>query len=441
LSASAKPFRLWPQSLWGQVFAGTVTVIALGQILSTLLFALLVLRPELIRVSKIMAENVAAVTTFVENVEPDERARLIKLLGQSSYIEVWPGSEPPDGLGPRPRLLERVFMRQLVVAMGGKSDLYWRTDRDRKLWLRLHAGNEAYWVSVKSIPTLGPTGLVLASGLVSLGLALCLAYGVNLRLMRPLEVLKGATENFRLSAGAVKLSEDGPREIASLSRSFNLMTERLMQTEADRTMILAGISHDLRTPLAKLRLQLDLMPNTDEALKASAHRQVENIDRILSQFMLYARGFDAEPIRGFDPDALILDLIKDYGDQGVVEINGPSVPAFTGRIEAVRRALGNLIENALNYGSKPVEIAVTAANHGLIFVVRDRGPGVSPDRLSRIIEPFVRGDEARGAERQGTGLGLAMVEKIARLHEGRLELENIEGGFEARLILHDHQMA
>jgi two-component system, OmpR family, osmolarity sensor histidine kinase EnvZ len=429
-----KRFHIWPQSLWGQVLATTVIVVALGQILSTLLFTVLVLRPELKRVSKIMAENIAAVSNIAEGASPAERARLISSLSQSSYIEIWPENRPPDSEGPRPRLLERVFMRQLVTALGDKADLNWRTDRQHKLWMRLHVGPDTYWVSIRSIPSLGPSGLVLVSGVISLLLALIVAFGLNGRLFRPLDRLKGAAEGFRLSTLAPKLDETGPREIASLSHSFNLMFERLQQTETDRALILAGISHDLRTPLAKLRLALDMMPHEDEALRSSAHRQVETIDRILGQFMTYARGFDAEAMQAVNTADLLAEAVRDYGDQGVViRPQSPGV-SITTRPEALRRALYNLIENALRYGKAPIEIAWEASDGRLELVVHDHGPGIPEDRMARITEPFVRGNEARGAE-GGTGLGLAMVEKIAALHGGTLKLANLPDGFEARLAV------
>jgi two-component system, OmpR family, osmolarity sensor histidine kinase EnvZ len=432
-----KRIHIWPQSLWGQVLASTLIVIALGQILSTMLFTLLVLRPEVRRVSLIMAENIAAVSKVADGASPEERARLIKTLGQSSYIEIWPDSRPPDNDGPRPRLLERVFMRQLVTALGDKTDLTWRTDRRHRLWMHLYIGPDAYWVSIKAMPSLGPTGLVLVSGLISLLLALVLAFGLNGRLFRPLETLKQAAEGFRLATKTPALDESGPREIASLSHSFNLMFQRLQQTETDRALILAGISHDLRTPLAKLRLALDMMPHEDEALRATAHRQVETIDRILGQFMTYARGFDAEAIGQIDTEALLDEALREYADQGVTIRPHSLQRTLAARPEALRRALCNLIENALRYGTAPVEIACEAAGDGIDLIVRDHGPGIPADKLARITEPFVRGDEARGADHSlfggGTGLGLAMVEKIAALHGGRLKLSNLADGFEARL--------
>lgn len=424
-------------SLWGQTVALTVIIVGVAQILSILLFTLMVLRPELQRVAGVMAENVASLSDTLGEVPEADRARLVNHLAKSSYIEVWSGAKPPDDTGPPPRLLERVFMRQLVKAMGDRTDLYWRTDHSRKLWMHVWLGGQPYWISVKSPPLLGPTGLLLVGALSTVGLALLAAAILSRRLLRPLNALRGATETYRLAAPSVRLSEQGPLEIADLSRSFNLMTNRLARAEADRRLILAGISHDVRTPLAKLKLAFEMMNCEDESLNDTARRQIDSIDRILSQFLMFARGFDAEPIASLDLHALFVDLVKEYGPAGLVWDGVMPDERCEGRPEALRRALTNLIENALRYGQPPVELSCRQQDGRWRIRVRDHGPGVLEDQLATLAEPFVRGDSARQPfadgvfATSGTGLGLAIVDRIAQLHGGGLGLRNLDDGFEA----------
>lgn len=430
-----------PDSLWGQTVALTALIVGLAQILSIVLFTLLVLRPELQRVAGVMAQNVASISETMAEVPPAERAILMQHLAKSSYIEVWTGDQPPDDLGPKPRLLERVFMRALVEYMGEKADLTWRTDRGRKLWIHVWMGDQPYWISVKSPPLLGPTDLVMTCGLVTFLLALAAAGSLNGRLLRPLNELRRATDGYRLAQIGPPLREDGPREIAALSHSFNVMTERLARADADRAVILAGISHDVRTPLAKLKLAFEMMDCDDAELTKTAQRQIDSIDRILSQFLMFARGFDAEPVAGLDPRILLKDMLGDYGAMGVVTEGDAPDGRMSCRPEALRRAVINLVENALRYGVLPVRLGVARDADGWLITVHDRGQGVPEAQLETLKAPFVRGDAARQPDVDGllqsggTGLGLAMVDQIAKLHGGSLVLRNLDDGFVAEVRL------
>lgn len=431
--------RLRPDSLWGQTVALTALIVGVAQILSIVLFTLLVLRPELQRVAGIMAENVASMSETLSEVPETDRQRLMGHMAKSSYIEIWTGERPPDDTGPPPRMLERVFMRALVKAMGDKTDLSWRTDHSRKLWIHVWLGGEPYWISVKSPPLLGPTGLLLAGAVSTFGLALLAAALLSNRLLRPLNALRDATERYRLAAPAPALREDGPLEIADLSRSFNDMTARLARAEADRSLILAGISHDVRTPLAKLKLAFEMMTCEDEALTASAQRQIDRIDGILSQFLMYARGFEAEPITKVSLPDLFTPVLAEYA--GVVMVAPVPDGTLHGRPEALRRALINLVENALHYGAAPLELTCQQTSDGWHIRVLDHGHGVPEAQIASLTQPFVRGDNARQPSPDptftpnGTGLGLAMAEQIARLHGGELTLRNLSDGFEAVLTI------
>eukprot|EP01042_Synura_sphagnicola_P008267 gene8267-10592_t len=431
--------RLWPKSLWGQTLASTALILGLAQILSIILFSLLILRPELRRVAQVTAQSVATVSQTMADVSPAERAHLMQNMAKSPWLELWTGTTPPDDRGPPPRAIERVFMRALVAAMGDKTDLTWRTDHDRKLWIHVYLGPDPYWISIRSKPIMGPTGLVFVSGLVSVALALIVAWNLNAKLMRPLNELRTATERYTPSGDHVRLSEDGPTEIADLSHSFNVMTERLAKAEADRTLILAGISHDVRTPLAKLKLAFEMMGGEDD-LRISAQRQIDSIDRILSSFMTFARGFEAEPIGLLDPHLLLDEMVQTYGAHAVVlagdmrlwDNEPPMIPC---RPEAVRRAFVNLIENAIRYGQNPVEkgpieIAIRQDGGVWALIVRDHGDGVPEAQIATLTEPFVRGDQARQpnindpVQSSGTGLGLAIVKHIVERHRGRLDISS-----------------
>ncbi len=428
---------IWPKSLGGRTWASTVLIMIAAQLITTTLFGTLILRPETERVAGLMAQSVVTTSDTLAALPPAERARAIDRLRTSPYLEIWSGTVPPDDGGPPPRAIERTFMKALAKAMSGQGDLYWRTDHNRKLWIHVQLGGAPYWISVKSPPLLGPTGVFALSGLSMVLLAALAAWLVGRRVLRPLAELQATTETYRPGAGAMALREDGPDEIAAVARSFNRMTQRLARNDAERSLILAGISHDVRTPLAKLKLAFEMMPRTDDELRASAQRQIDSIDRILSQFMTFARGFEAETVGQVVPQRLMDEALATYGDHGVIALSGPVAAPFAGRPEALRRAFANLIENAIRYGAGPIEISITGADH-VRLAVRDHGPGVAPDTLDQLADPFFRGDVARQPKASdlptsGTGLGLAIAERVARLHDSRLVLANRDDGFEASL--------
>ncbi|TWI64299.1 two-component system osmolarity sensor histidine kinase EnvZ [Pseudoduganella lurida] len=425
----------WPRSLLGQTLLSTTLIVVVAQACSLVLFYLLALRPALLQVAQVTAQSVAVLADTVARVPPAEQGMLVRRLSAGSVLRIWNGAAPPDDLGPRPRPVERLFMRALARTLAERGAPDWRIDHARRLWVRVPLGEERYWISIRTEPPRA-TGALLGSTVAAILLALAASWLVYRRVLRPLHALNRATDSYRLGAPLPPLDEDGPREVAQLSRSFNGMTRRLAQADADRAIVLAGISHDVRTPLAKLKLALAIMRHEDEALRDSAQRQVDAIDRILSQFMAFARGFQAEAIALADPNALLEELAADpERDIRVLPLQ-PSV-LLRCRPEALRRAMGNLLENALTYGNEPVQLSAQATATELYLAVRDHGGGVPAVLLSTLAEPFVRGDPARGQAggSGGTGLGLAIAERVAQLHCGRLLLENLPDGFRATLVL------
>jgi two-component system, OmpR family, osmolarity sensor histidine kinase EnvZ len=197
---------------------------------------------------------------------------------------------------------------------------------------------------------------------------------------------------------------------------------------------LAGVSHDIRTPLARLRVAIEVLAGRDEQLVNSVHRQVDEIDRLLDQFLVFAKGAESEAVLSFDLDALVSEVLALKLADGIdISHEGDRLGKIEGRPESVRRALINLVENALRHGASPVRIRTSIAANQACISVEDSGPGVSPDLLDRLATPFIRGDNA-GI--RGSGLGLAIAAQAARIHSGHLDLKNLTpAGFGATLTL------
>jgi two-component system osmolarity sensor histidine kinase EnvZ len=204
------------------------------------------------------------------------------------------------------------------------------------------------------------------------------------------------------------------------------MAGDLAAMERERAMVLAGISHDLRTPLSRLRLAIE-MSGTDRETAEGMGTDVEEMDKVIGQFLAFARGED-EPLVEGDLNAMIAEIVEGYRKREQ-EISFTSGSLLTLRFSplAVRRAVANLIDNALHYAGGAIEVGTRRDGAVALIEVMDRGPGVPRSEIERLKRPFTRLNEARSG-RGGAGLGLAIVDRIARAHGGRFELAAREGG-------------
>ena len=226
-----------------------------------------------------------------------------------------------------------------------------------------------------------------------------------------------------------RLSETGPEEIRALSRGFNQMAVNLEALEADRRLMLVGISHDLSTPITRLRLALELICMKSDASHAQGMLDdLEEMNAIIRQFTDYVRtGREEAPAVG-DLNQIVAEVCRRYqtiGKQIATDLN--DVPQFAFRPLALRRLVTNLLDNAIRYGIKDVQIGTHGSAGNITLTVGDRGPGISSMDPRELIKPFAREDAARGAH-LGAGLGLSIVERIAKDHGGALCLSNRPGG-------------
>ncbi|MEI6000211.1 HAMP domain-containing histidine kinase [Paraburkholderia bengalensis] len=280
--------------------------------------------------------------------------------------------------------------------------------------------------------------LVLAAQLALL--AGCAWLAVRLA-TRPLERLARAADTLGPDLAPAALPEDGPEEVARASKAFNAMQARIGIYMRERLQILAAISHDLQTPITRMRLRADLLD--DETERARLQKDLKEMELLVREGVAYARtlhGADEKPCR-IDPDALLESIVSDYADAGdPVSLTGHIGETVTTRPQALRRILGNLIDNALKYsggGAVTVDVCVDPGRkRQLSITVLDRGPGIPPSLLEAVFQPFYRVESSRNRETGGTGLGLAIAKQLAQSMNATLTLRNREGGgLEARLTL------
>jgi signal transduction histidine kinase len=286
-------------------------------------------------------------------------------------------------------------------------------------WLRVALGPEA-------LATFPGWRLAVAAT-VLLGIVVLLALLVARRVAAPVRRLAAAAERLGLDLDAPPLAEAGSRELRAAAAAFNRMQARLRRLVEDRTRMLAAISHDLRTPLTRLRLRVELIE--DEAARAKAERDLDEMQAMLEATLALARDeAQREPLVRVDLAELVQTACDGFADAGgALTYAGPAHLAWQGRQVALRRALDNLIGNAVAYGGR-ADVELAQGPGWLEIRIGDRGPGIPPAERERVFEPFYRVEASRSRETGGAGLGLAVARSVARGHGGEVELRDRPGG-------------
>jgi two-component system osmolarity sensor histidine kinase EnvZ len=312
-------------------------------------------------------------------------------------------------------------------------------DSDHSLWVKIRVRKQAYWVVfAPTALALPPAAAWVSWSLTSLALALFGGLALMVRVNQPLQALADAASDIASGKTPPTLPEKGPSEIRALSRGFNRMTTALAQQEANRAVLLAGVSHDLRTPLSRLRLALEMSrARLPDRTREGMEQDIEDMDGIIDQFLEFARDGGSESVDpAGDLDALVHTLAERYERRGrPVVVRTGALPTLPLRPTGVQRMLTNLVENALRHGDGPVEIETRREGDVAVVAVLDRGPGIPEADRDRVMQPFTRLDDAR-SDATGSGLGLAIVDRVARMHGGQARLiPRAGGGLEARVEL------
>ena len=278
-----------------------------------------------------------------------------------------------------------------------------------------------------------PRQLFIELGVLTLVLGVVL-YAMTRTITQPLADLAAAADAAGRGAAQTPLPERGARELRHATRAFNAMQERLKRYLDSRTRVAAAMSHDLRTPLTRLRLRVESIE--DDALRERCQSDLDEMANMVTHSLSMFRSLnDDEAPSAIDVNALLAELQRNFSEtDGQIAIVGAAATSFTGRALALKRCLSNLIGNALRYGGD----ATVSVEDGVNLVIRilDRGPGIPAASLEQVFEPFFRLEASRNRETGGAGLGLSIARDIAQAHGGVLTLSNrAEGGLEAKLVL------
>jgi two-component system osmolarity sensor histidine kinase EnvZ len=423
---------LLPRSLFGRLVLLLVTVVALAVLTSIVMFRHD--RSELLvrQFSDTKLTQLQALRAALESAEGPHRRETLQRLNREYEVRIVPEDERPNigqpALGPMFADLEG----RLRANLGPDTEVR-VAPRLRLLLVRVNAGGVGYWVGFPmperpEAPDVPSRALTWT--LVVLALLLAAAYVFARILARPLRELTSAVDRVGRGETPPPLPESGPSEIAAVNRGFNAMLGNLRQIERDRAVLLAGVSHDLRTPLARLRLGIEL-GTRDEATHAGMVADIEEMDRIIGQFLDFARDDAATALEPADLNATVAACVDRYTQAGRPVTFAPGdIPQLRLKPTAISRLVANLIDNALAYGAPPVQLLTVLSGDRVLLDVADRGAGIPADQVERLKRPFTRASMARAREdgAAGAGLGLAIVDRIARLHGGTFDLSPRDGG-------------
>lgn len=421
--------RLWPRTL----FARLMVILVVGLALAQGLAFSLVLHERSDAANQLMLGNlgtdVASSVSMLDMMPATMRAAWVGRLSRRTYRY-----QLDDGIRndtPPRDALSRDAAATIARALHGRYDVTANAvpggGNQYQVHLRLSDGSPLT-LDVHPSPAAMSSWLPVLLGAQLLLLGGCAWLAVRL-VTRPLKQLAMAAESLGPDLKAATLSEQGLVEVAHAAAAFNAMQQRIAGYLAERVQILAAISHDLQTPITRMRLRLDLMEPSETQEKLV--QDLRAMEHLVREGVTYARTLhgSAETPARVDIDALLDSLAHDYEDGGTaIAIEGKVGTPLQTRPQALRRILTNLIDNAIKFGGD-VQVAVSRAPDGdLAIAVLDRGPGIPEAELERVMQPFYRLETSRNRGTGGTGLGLAIAQQLAQALGGHLALSNRRGG-------------
>lgn len=368
----------------------------------------------------------------------ENRRYLLTELHRQESIRIYPAfADDAPGRQPQ-RAFGKILVREIKQRLGPETRVEFGRRGLPGLWVSFAIEDDTYWVAMPRVPVERTLPKQLMAWLaVSVILALLGAWFIAWRINRPLQALAANAQSIGRGERPEPLAENGSEEITSLIRSFNRMNQDLSKLNQERTVMLAGISHDLRTPLARLRLAVEMLDGkTDEAQRAGMVQDIADLDAIVGQFLAFARGAENETSAPADLNQIITDTHERYARSGKqLTLALGELPLLNLRPLAMQRLISNLVDNALRHGGDDVTIRTERFGNQVRLSVLDRGPGIPPEQAASALQPFSRLNAARSGQ-SGAGLGLAIVDQIAHMHSGKVELlPRTGGGLEVRVSL------
>ena len=421
--------RLWPEGIAARLGLLLLAGLAVFGVVAALFYLDERRERAVEHFARALSVRMVAMVEVLEDAPPEERSRLQAALSDRR-MEVRLLAGPPRGPGwLAPAAVEhdaahhllRLRPRPVLVRFGEDGHR-----RGPRIAVAVGLEDGAWAEFVVRPPYWRLAGALIWLGLTALFVVGALVWGAH-RMTRPLRRFAEAADRLGLDANPPPLPERGPRELRNATRAFNRMTARIRRLVDDRTLMLAAVSHDLKTMLTRLRLRAEFIEDGEQKEKAAA--DLDEMQAMLAATLSFARddAADERPV-AVDLAAMLQSLAADLADAGrAASYDGPDRLALRGRPVALRRVFGNLLDNALRYGGE-ARVSLRQADGRAEARIEDRGPGIPEALRERVFDPFFRVEASRSRDTGGSGLGLAVVRAVVRRHGGEIALEDRPGG-------------
>ncbi len=417
----------WPRTLGSRLFV----ILLAGLIVAYALSFAVLFSERYMSAREVMLgtleTDVSTAIAILDRLPADERPQWLPRLNRGNYQYILGAGSP--GV---PEMTQRGkdIAARISEASGGRFPVQVESIPGDGKQLQAHLTlSDGSTLTIDVHPRMTPIAQWLPYVLIVqlLLLILCCWFAVRLSI-RPLVALADAADALNPSAETPPLDEAGPTELARAARAFNAMRQRIARFVEERVQILAAISHDLQTPITRMKLRAEMAEDSED--KRKLVRDLAEIETLVKEGLAYARTAhgDGEKPSRIDVGSFVESLAYDYQDTGkAVTLQQSGGGAIVTRPHALRRVLTNLIDNAIKFGAA-AELCVRREGDVVVIDVLDRGPGIPEDKLDAVLQPFVRLEHSRSRETGGTGLGLAIAQQLAIAAGGSLKLRNREGG-------------
>ena len=433
-----------PKKLLSRLVLLIATLLIVSQLVSLKIFDNFEREPR----AEALAQEIITVVNFTKAAlyaaAPSKRIQLFREINDIGDIKVY-AAFPFESIEPIPNdpFLKLVVKKITARIPSGNFVVINHYDIPG-VWVSFEIDGDMFWVVVPRLITDRPFPWHwIGWGIVIAILAISGAYITTKRISRPINNLIDAADKIRNGHNVSKLPLDSVTEFRELSEAFNEMAEVLSKVSKERKFLLASVSHDIRTPLTRIRLASEMLPSNSSALKESLEEDIIEINDILNQFLDFARGFQDEPKTPINLGKLLKDIQTKHKRMGQtftlkkknIRTDIPKKLFIDIRPIAFQRCLDNLINNAFFYSTGKVILEATLLEESFTISIIDDGPGIPEDQKSKLLLPFERVDEARG-NKGGSGLGLTIADRIVKAHDGKLELINRpEGGLDVKITI------
>jgi len=426
--------KILPRSAFGQTVFLIGFLLFVNQIVTYISFAIYVIDPHQQQINQLLAKQIRVV--FIDIDDAKLSPKMAKAFHNETGIGVY-REEDALNFGLATAVHYPYRSEQMSLLLGGSAEVRISDGNEYLFWIRAPQAPHL-WVKIPLNGMERGSFNPLIFFMVVIGLLSVIGGWIFVRqLNRPLKSLEIAAENVGRGDFPEPLVERGSSEIMAVTQAFNHMSRGIKQLEEDRNLLMAGISHDLRTPLTRIRLASEMMQEQDAFLKEGIETDIDDMNNIIDQFIDYIRHDSKDKAELGDLNVLVEEVlnVETPSDRIITFLPGecPKIPL---RHVAVRRALANLVQNAIRYTTDEIEVFTgqDKAKGYAYFIVSDKGAGIPEADIERLFQPFTQGDTARGTE--GSGLGLAIIKRIVDTHGGSVVLSNkAEGGLQAKVCL------